>query len=98
MTSSLGDKRAAVDRSVHRAVVGLGPSRADALLTGLSKTANHGGLWFGIAGVLAVSGPASRRAASRGLISLGIASAAANIVGKTLVGGPRPDTTSIPIA
>ncbi len=98
MTSSLGDKRAAVDRSVHRAVTAVGPSRADGVLGGLSKSANHGALWFGIAGVLAVSGPASRRAASRGLISLGIASAAANLVGKTLVGGPRPDTLSIPVA
>ena len=98
MTSSLGDKRAAVDRSVHRAVVGLGASHADQILARLSKTANHGVLWFGVAGALTLTGPTSRRAAVRGVVSLGIASAAANIVGKSLVGGARPELASVPLA
>src|ERR1700712_633131 len=91
-------KRAAVDRSVHQAIVSVRFSRADTTLARLSKAANHGKLWFGIAGVLALSGPHSRRAAVRGLVSLGIASATANLVGKSLVGGSRPDITSVPLA
>jgi membrane-associated phospholipid phosphatase len=94
----LHGRRAAVDRSVHRAIVSVRPSRADAALAKLSRAANHGKLWFGIAGVLALTGPASRRGAARGLISLGIASATANLVGKSLVGGSRPDITSVPFA
>jgi membrane-associated phospholipid phosphatase len=98
MTSGAGQKRAAIDRSVHGAVVRLKPSRADAILATVSRLANHGVLWFGAAGVLAISGPTSQRAAARGLVSLGIASATANLVGKTLVGGPRPEAASIPFA
>src|ERR1700712_583014 len=91
-------KRAAVDRSVHQAIVSVRFSRADTTLARLSKAANHGKLWFGVAGVLALSGPDSRRGAVRGLVSLGIASAAANLAGKSLVGGSRPDISSVPLA
>ncbi len=98
MTSSVGSRRAAIDRSVHQAVAGLGPSRADAFLAGLSRSGNHGALWFAVAAGLAVAGPASRRAAARGLIGLGIASAAANLVGKNLVGGTRPELAPVPVA
>lgn len=87
-----------MDRSVHRAIVSVRSSHADPALARLSKAANHGKLWFGVAGMLALSGPASRRGAVRGLMSLGIASATANLVGKSLVGGSRPDITSVPFA
>src|SRR4051794_37773701 len=87
--------RTSVDRSVHSAIVAVRPSRADVALVRLSEAANHGKLWFGLAGALAVCGPDSRRAAVRGLASLGIASAAANLVGKALVGGSRPDLASV---
>jgi len=90
--------RTSLDRSVHQAVVAVRPSRADAALVQLSRAANHGKLWFGLAATLALRGPDSRRAAVRGLTSLGIASAAANLVGKALVGGSRPDLASVPIA
>lgn len=70
--------------------------RVDAFWRGLSTFANHGVLWLVVAGILVALG--KHRAAFRGLASLGLASAIANIVGKRLVGGDRPALTSIPIA
>ncbi|GAA1445337.1 bifunctional phosphatase PAP2/diacylglycerol kinase family protein [Leifsonia poae] len=69
---------------------------ADAFWRDLSTAANHGVLWFAAAGVLMALG--KPRAAARGLASLGIASALANLIGKQLVGGERPALTSIPIS
>jgi diacylglycerol kinase family enzyme/membrane-associated phospholipid phosphatase len=62
----------------------------------LTHFANHGKLWFVVAAALVASG--KYRAAYRGLISLGAASAVANLVGKQIVGGDRPALTSIPIS
>ncbi|BDI22485.1 bifunctional phosphatase PAP2/diacylglycerol kinase family protein [Herbiconiux sp. L3-i23] len=62
----------------------------------LSRTADHGRLWFAIAGVLFLTG--RRRAAIRGVLSLLAASALANLVGKRLFGGPRPLVKHIPLA
>lgn len=61
-----------------------------------SGAADHGVLWFAVAGVLVALG--KPRAAMRGVVSLGVASLVANVVGKQLVGGDRPARTSIPIA
>src|ERR1700712_4446984 len=94
----LHGSRATVDRAVHRAIVSVRPSRADPVLANLSGAANHGKLWFALAGALALNGADSRRAAIRGLASLGIASAAANLVGKSLVGGSRPEISTVPLA
>ncbi|HEV7812217.1 MAG TPA: phosphatase PAP2 family protein [Leifsonia sp.] len=68
----------------------------DGFWRGLTRFANHGKLWFVVAAVLVASG--KYRAAYRGLISLGLASAIANLVGKRIVGGDRPALTSIPIS
>jgi undecaprenyl-diphosphatase len=72
-----------------------GPA-VDGFWRGLTRFANHGKLWFVVAAVLVASG--KYRAAYRGLISLGLASAIANLVGKRIVGGDRPALTSIPIS
>jgi diacylglycerol kinase family enzyme/membrane-associated phospholipid phosphatase len=56
----------------------------------LSHSANHGVLWFVIAGVLFLLGRRSRHAAVRGVASLGVASVLANLVGKKIFGGERP--------
>lgn len=61
----------------------------------VSGAANHGKLWFAAAGVLLVL--RRPRAALRGVASLGVASLAANLIGKKLIGGDRPALTSIPI-
>jgi undecaprenyl-diphosphatase len=69
---------------------------SDAFWRTLSTAADHGLLWSAAAGVLLALG--RPRAAVRGLASLGLASALANLVGKQLVGGERPALTSIPIS
>lgn len=61
----------------------------------LSHAADRGVLWFTIAAVLIVF--TRHRAALRGLASLTIASALANLVGKELFGGDRPLLKDIPV-
>ncbi len=56
----------------------------------LTLSANHGKLWFAVAGVLALVGKRHRRAAVRGLGSLAGASLLSNTVIKPLVGRSRP--------
>ncbi|MBS1878229.1 MAG: phosphatase PAP2 family protein [Actinobacteria bacterium] len=61
-------------------------------MSALSRAADHGKLWFGAAGALALlGGGRGRAAARRGLVSLGIASAVANLVAKPLTTRRRPE-------
>ncbi|GAA4146242.1 bifunctional phosphatase PAP2/diacylglycerol kinase family protein [Leifsonia shinshuensis] len=83
----------AVARSIDRRTTGPAADRFWRLLSG---AADHGKLWFAAAGVLVALG--KPRAAARGLVSLGVASLVANVVGKRLVGGERPAPASIPVA
>jgi membrane-associated phospholipid phosphatase len=69
----------------------------DHALPRLSRAANNGRLWFGVAGVLLLTGRGdARRAAVRGLISLGVASAIANVVAKQVVRRVRPTVDLVP--
>lgn len=72
--------------------------RVDAALLRLSTAANNGLLWYVVAGALALQGPRGRRAAVRGLLSLGASSAFANLVAKPVFGGARPLAADIPLA
>ena len=67
----------------------------DSGLVRLSRFADRGVLWFTAAAVLVVF--ARHRAALRGLASLTVASALANLVGKQLFGGDRPLLKDIPV-
>jgi undecaprenyl-diphosphatase len=63
----------------------------DRILPPLSRAANHGVLWMGLAGAMWASGrPDVRRAALRGLGGLALASAMTNGPGKWLAHRPRP--------
>lgn len=62
----------------------------DVALRRLSDAASHAKLWVGVSGGLALTGPRGRRAATRGLGSLAVASLLANVLGKTVFGGERP--------
>lgn len=87
-----------LDRRAGRRINALVTSqRADRALLALSTAANNGLVWYGVAGVLALTGSKGRRAAVRGLLSLGGASAVANLVAKPLFGGPRPLAADIPL-
>lgn len=85
-----------VDRSANRRVNAQRDLRPrDGVLRRLSRAADHGRLWFAIAGVLVVAGRS--RAALRGIGSLAAASILANLIGKKLFGGPRPILKDIPV-
>jgi undecaprenyl-diphosphatase len=80
-----------VDAAVYGAVAAAEAPRLDVAMHRLSRAADHGKLWFGAAGAMALLGGADGRAAARrGLVSLGIASAVANLVGKPLTTRRRP--------
>jgi membrane-associated phospholipid phosphatase len=69
----------------------------DHALPRLGRAANHGRLWFGVAGVLLLTGRRdARRAAARGLVSLGVASAISNVVAKQAVRRVRPTVDLVP--
>jgi len=68
----------------------------DAGLRELSRRADHGVLWFTLAGVFALLG--RRRAATRGILTLVISSVIANLIGKELFGGDRPLLDDVPIS
>lgn len=87
------------DLAVFQSVAGRHWPGADPLLPRLSRSANHGMLWFGAAvGIAALGSSArSRRAALRGIASLAVASAAINTVGKGAVRRQRPILDHVPV-
>jgi undecaprenyl-diphosphatase len=67
----------------------------DAVLPRLTRSADHGRLWYGVAAVLAATG--HRRAAARGLASLTVASSVANIPAKLATRRQRPQLHPVPV-
>ncbi|MFI5673899.1 bifunctional phosphatase PAP2/diacylglycerol kinase family protein [Streptomyces cellulosae] len=71
---------------------------AERVLPRLSRSANHGVLWFATAAAMAASRtPRARRAAARGLASLSLASLTINTLGKRSVRRPRPVLDPVPL-
>jgi undecaprenyl-diphosphatase len=70
----------------------------DRALRLLTKTADHGRLWMGLAAVGLLAGKRTRRASLRGIGSLAAASFLSNVVIKPLTGRRRPDTERTSIA
>ncbi|MEU8675033.1 phosphatase PAP2 family protein [Streptomyces sp. NPDC048560] len=87
------------DLAVFESVAGRHWPGAEPLLPRLSRSANHGLLWFGAAAGMAALGgsPRARRAALRGIASLAVASAAINTVGKGAVRRDRPVLDAVPV-
>ncbi|HEX9066734.1 MAG TPA: phosphatase PAP2 family protein [Streptosporangiaceae bacterium] len=83
----LGD----IDRAVYAAVAGVPAPALDTAMRRLSGAANHSKIWLSIAGVLALTGPAGRRSAARGVLALAVTSAVVNTGVKRLSGRRRPD-------
>jgi undecaprenyl-diphosphatase len=68
------------------------------VLPRLSRSANHGVLWFATAAAVAASRtPRARRAAARGIASLSVASFAINTIGKRTVRRHRPALDPVPL-
>ena len=81
----------AVDTAVYAAIAASETPSLDVALRRLSRAADRSKLWFAAAAALALlGGPSGRHAAREGLISLGIASAFANLVAKPLTSRRRP--------
>lgn len=74
------------------------PAKVDAGLVRLSGFADHSKLWGVTALAMIPMGQRGRKASLRGILSLAVASASANIIGKTVFGGPRPLARSVPLA
>ncbi|KAA0930263.1 bifunctional phosphatase PAP2/diacylglycerol kinase family protein [Streptomyces apricus] len=92
------DRLMAFDHRLFEAVATRHWPGADPLLPRLSRSANHGVLWFGAAAALAATrSPRARRAAVRGIASLAVASATINTVGKRSVRRPRPRLDAVPV-
>ncbi len=82
----------ALDAAVYGAIAATDSPALDVAMRRLSRTADHGKLWFGAAaGIALIGGAGGRRAATRGLASLCLASAFANLVAKPLTVRGRPE-------
>lgn len=93
----LRDRFLSADCRLFEAVAARHWPGCDRLLPRLSRSANHGVLWFATAAVLTASRtPRGRRAAARGLASLALASATINTLGKRSVRRPRPALDAVP--
>ncbi|MCX4904139.1 bifunctional phosphatase PAP2/diacylglycerol kinase family protein [Streptomyces sp. NBC_00878] len=95
---ALRDRLLALDYRIFEAVAARHWPGADPLLPKLSRSANHGLLWFGAAAAFAATrSPRARRAAVRGVASLALASATINTLGKRSVRRQRPLLDSVPL-
>jgi undecaprenyl-diphosphatase len=91
--SEARDQAIALDRAISTAVASTPTPTLDRLLVGLSNAANGSRLWLATAGAVAVlGGPRGRRAAAEAVASLAIASAASNLVVKSLAHRRRPQS------
>ncbi|MET9891076.1 phosphatase PAP2 family protein [Streptomyces sp. NPDC006465] len=94
---ALRDRLLAVDCRVFEAVAARHWPGGDPVLPRLSRSANHGVLWFATAAAVAASRtPRARRAAARGVASLALASATINTLGKRSVRRTRPGLDPVP--
>lgn len=90
-TGGLVGRVRAADKKLYRRLLYLRRPKLDATFAGLSRAADHSLLWIGIGAVVAgVGGQRGRRAALRGLVSLGVASGLANGPLKLLWQRARP--------
>lgn len=84
------------DQALGAAVARIPVSDADEGVKRLTRSANHGLLWFAIAAVLGIRKGVTRRAALRGVVSVTGASFTANVVLKTLFPRRRPPAELLP--
>lgn len=86
----------AADRRLTRRIGRWPRSVADPALTVLTSWANHSGLWFTIAAVLARRHGRTRRAALRAVAAIAAASTSANALAKPLLPRRRPAADALP--
>lgn len=81
---------------VSQRIVELKATRLDQGLLRLTRSANHSGLWFVVAAVLASRPGTTRKGALRGILAIAGASATANGVLKPLIPRRRPPADEVP--
>lgn len=97
MPSWLDDAKR-IDLAVYTAIAQTETPALDEAMRRLSRAADHSKLWGAVAaGVAIAGGRDGRRAAIRGLASLGVASAFANVVAKPLTVRRRPEREALSI-
>ncbi len=85
-----------VDEAVYKAVTETPTPSLDRAMLRLTDVSGYSRLWFASAAILAATrGPAGRRAAVRGLASVGVASFVANLVLKPIARRRRPDPSEL---
>ena len=85
-----------VDTAVYDAIAETPTPRLDAGMRRLTRASDYSRLWFGCAAILGTTrGSSGRRAAARGLASVAVASAVANLVIKPLTRRRRPDSSAL---
>ena len=92
------ERLVAAEREVVRELGLIESAALDEVLPRLSRAADHGVLWIGIAGGLSLCGRSGRRSAVHGLVALALASAATNVVLKRASGRIRPPAGLVPVA
>lgn len=92
---AVGQLDAAIHQWITRHDV---PAKVDTGLVKLSGFADHSKLWGVTALVMVPMGQRGRKASLRGILSLAVSSATANVIGKAVFGGPRPLANSVPLA
>jgi undecaprenyl-diphosphatase len=96
-TLRFSDRLRAADDSLFAAVARARSPVLDRALPALSQAANLSKLWIACAALLALAGgPQGKRAARRGLVSLGITSALVNLLLKPLFRRTRPSLGTVP--
>jgi undecaprenyl-diphosphatase len=90
-----GRRLSLLDRRLHAWVGALPASPADRWMRRLTRLADHGKLWLGIAGLLGLRRGSLRRAAVRGVASQGFSSLIVNTVLKQVFGRVRPDMANL---
>lgn len=84
------------DRALVGVLAGVPHGKHDDVFRRLSNAANHGKLWLGVAGALALIPGRPRHAALHGLLAQAVASGLTNIVFKTLLPRARPLPAHLP--
>jgi undecaprenyl-diphosphatase len=79
------------DVAVYRAIAASPTPHLDPAVQRLARAADRSLLWLSIAAVLAGRRGPTRRAAATGVVGIGIASTAVNVVAKSLLRRRRPD-------
>lgn len=87
-----------LDRELFTAIADTPTPLLDSVMPPLTRAADHSKLWLAIvAGLVATRRHSARRAAVRGLASLGVASLFTNQVAKRIRQRPRPADDAVPL-